>query len=87
VWIFSSIPSRAFDGFAHGICAVVWIDFILIPHLIALPVLAWLRGVPHAALFVVWSIAAAPVYLGLERRLIESIPFQQTDRPFASPWG
>jgi len=75
VWIFLTIPSRAFDGFAHGIFAVLWIHFILIPHLIVLPVLAWLWGLPHAALFIAWSIAAASVYLGLELRLIENIPF------------
>jgi hypothetical protein len=75
VWIFLSIPSRAFDGFAHGILALLWITAVLIPHLIALPVLAWIWGAPHAALFIAWSMAAASVYLGLELRLIENIPF------------
>src|SRR5580658_3761548 len=30
VWIFLSIPSRAFDGFANGVFAVLWINVILI---------------------------------------------------------
>jgi hypothetical protein len=81
VWIFSSIPSGAFDGFARGIFAVLWIHFILIPHLIALPLLAWLWGLPHALLFIAWSLAAASVYLGLELRLIESVPFSRQIDP------
>jgi hypothetical protein len=81
VWIFSSIPSGAFDGFARGIFAVLWINFILIPHLIACPLLAWLWGVSHALLFLAWSIAAASVYLGLELRLIESVPFSRQIDP------
>jgi hypothetical protein len=75
VWIFLSIPSRAFDGFAHGVFAVLWITVILIPHLIVFPVLAWLWGIPHALPFITFSITAASVYLGLELRMIENIPF------------
>jgi hypothetical protein len=81
VWIFSSIPSGAFDGFARGIFAVLWVNFILIPHLIAFPLLAWLWGIPHALLFIAWSIAAASVYLGLELRLIENVPFSRQIDP------
>lgn len=77
VWIFQSISSGAIDGFARGIFAVLWIDFILIPHLILLPPLIWLWGISHAALFITYSLATASVYLALELRLIEDIPFSK----------
>ena len=35
----------------------------------------WLWGIPHALLFIAFSITAASVYPGLELRLIENIPF------------
>ncbi len=81
VWIFLSIPSRAFEGFARGIFAVLWINVILIPNLIVLAVLVWIWGAPHALLFSAWSIAAASVYLGLEMRLIEDVPFSRQIDP------
>ncbi len=77
VWVFVSIPSGALDGFARGVHALLWFDGILIPNLIALPVLAWRWGIGHAALFIVYSIAATSVYLALELRLIENVPFSK----------
>jgi hypothetical protein len=77
VWVFVSIPSGALDGFARGVHALLWLDGILIPNLIALPVLAWRWGIGHAALFIAYSIAATSVYLALELRLIENVPFSK----------
>ena len=77
VWVFVSIPSGALNGFARGIHALLWLDGILIPNLIALPLLAWRWGFGHAALFIAYSIAATSVYLALELRLIENVPFSK----------
>jgi len=77
VWVFVSIPSGALDGFARGVHALLWLDGVLIPNLIVLPVLAWRWGIGHAALFIAYSIAAASVYLALELRLIENVPFSK----------
>jgi hypothetical protein len=89
VWIFLAIPSKAFDRFASGVFAVLWLDFILIPHLVAAPFEIWYWGLRHALLFALWSIAAASVYLGLELRLIDGIPFtkqmQGARQSFALP--
>jgi hypothetical protein len=76
-WVFVSIPSRALNGFARGIHALLWLDGILIPNLIALPLLAWRWGIWHGALFILYSIAATSVYLALELRLIENVPFSK----------
>jgi hypothetical protein len=77
VWIFLTTPSKAIFGFARGVHALLWIDVILIPHLIALPLLAWRWGIEDAGLFIAYSIAAASIYLALELRLIEAIPFSK----------
>jgi hypothetical protein len=83
-WIFLTIPSRSIDGFARGILAMLWIELILIPNLIALPLLAWPWGIWHAALFIAYSMATASVYLALELNLIEEVPFsKQVDKPVA----
>ncbi len=77
VWIFLSVPSGALDGFAHGVHALLWLDGVLIPNLIALPLFAWRWGIAHAVFFIAYSIAAASVYLALELRLIENVPFSR----------
>jgi hypothetical protein len=77
VWIFLTIPSKAIFGFAGGVHALLWIDLILIPNLIALPLLAWRWGIEDAGLFIAYSIAAASIYLALELKLIEAIPFSE----------
>jgi hypothetical protein len=74
-WLFLSIPSGALDRFARGVHALLWLGAILIPNLIALPLLTWRWGIGHAALFIAYSIAATSVYLALELRLIENVPF------------
>ncbi|MFN7998529.1 MAG: hypothetical protein U0Q18_33210 [Bryobacteraceae bacterium] len=71
------VPSQAFDGFARGIHAYLWIGWIVIPHLILLPLLAWPWGIGHAVIFVAYSMAAASCYLALELRLIEGVPFSK----------
>lgn len=79
-WVFLSAPSGAMEGFARGIFATLWITFVLIPHIVAIPILVWLWGAPHALLFVAWSLCAASAYLSLELLLIDGVPFsRQTD--------
>ncbi|HKW96482.1 MAG TPA: hypothetical protein VJN43_02065 [Bryobacteraceae bacterium] len=76
-WIFLLAPARAFAGFARGIYALLWIEVVVIPHLILLPFLAWFWGVWHAGLSLAYSLAAASVYLALELRLIDGAPFSK----------
>jgi hypothetical protein len=76
-WIFLLVPARAFGRFARGVHALLWIEVIVIPHLILLPFLAWLWGIWHAGLFLAYSLAAASVYLAVELRLIDGAPFSK----------
>jgi hypothetical protein len=76
-WIFLLAPSRALAGFAWGIYALLWIWAVVIPNLLVLPLLAWLWGIPHAGLFIAYSIAAASIYLAVELRMLEDIPFSK----------
>ncbi len=76
-WIFLLAPSRAFEGFARGIYASLWIEVVVIPHLILLPLVAWPWGMRHTVLFVAYSIVIASSYLALGLRLIREIPFSK----------
>jgi len=77
VWIFLSVPSRAIDGFTRGIFSVLWINVVLIPNLIALALFARPWGIWHAGLFTAFSMALASLYLALELRMIENVPFSK----------
>jgi len=84
-WIFLLAPSRALDGFARGVHALLWIGVVVIPQLILAPVLAWFWGPVHAGLFAVYGVAAGSVYLALEIRLIEGLPFGRPMDPSRGP--
>ena len=74
-WIFLTVPGSTFRGFAHGVHALLWTAVILIPNLIVLVFLAWNWGPADALLFIAFSLAIASVYLALELRLVEGVPF------------
>ncbi len=74
-WIFLLAPARAFRGFARGVWAALWLQVIAVPHGVLFLVLAWSWGVPHAGLFIAYSIAVSSTYLALDLRLIEGVPF------------
>ncbi len=50
---------------------------LLVPHLALLAVLTWAWGIRDAGLFVAYSLALGSVYLGMELRLIEAMPFSR----------
>jgi hypothetical protein len=76
-WLFQLVPAGAWERFAQGVFAVLWVRFIVIPHLFFLALLTWFWGVQSAALFIAYSLAVASFYLALELRLIEGVPFSQ----------
>ena len=75
VWIFLLAPAEVFGRFARGVWAALCLQAIVVPHAIIFFSLAWLWGVPHAALFVAYSVVVSSTYLALELRLIEGMPF------------
>ena len=74
-WIFLTVPGSTFRGFVRGVWALLWTAVILIPNLIALGFLVWNWGPADALLFIAFSLAIASVYLALELRLVEGVPF------------
>jgi hypothetical protein len=74
-WIFLTVPGSTFRGFVRGVHALLWTAVILIPNLAVLGFLAWNWGPADALLFAAFSLAIASVYLALELRLIEGVPF------------
>jgi len=74
-WIFQLAPSRTLVGFAGGTFGQLWIEFIVIPNLVLCALTAWRWGIFHSVLFLAYSIALGSVYLALELRLMEGIPF------------
>jgi hypothetical protein len=80
-WLFLLAPAGALGGFARGVHALLWITILAVPHAVLLVVLAWLWGFAQAALFIAYSLAVASVYLALELRLIEGVPFARAPNP------
>jgi hypothetical protein len=74
-WVFLTVPGGTFRGFVRGVWALLWIAVILIPNLIVLGFLAWYWGPADALLFIAFSLAIASLYLALELRLVEGVPF------------
>jgi hypothetical protein len=87
-WLFLLAPAGAFRGFVRGMYARLF-TVIAAAHLALLVVLGWYWGIGDAVLFVAYSVAAAALYLGLELRLIEGMPFSKqpetTQNPYALP--
>jgi hypothetical protein len=76
-WMFHLAPSGAFFRFARGVHALLWIEAIVIPHVVLFALLSWPWGIRSAGMFTAYSVAVASVYLGLELRLIDGIPFSR----------
>jgi hypothetical protein len=74
-WIFLTVSGSTFRGFVRGVHALLWTAVILIPHLVVLGFLARNWGPADALLFIAFSLAIASVYLALELRLVEGVPF------------
>lgn len=77
IWFFQTVPAGSLRGFARGVWASLWLNVIVLPHMILFAVLAAIWGVAHAALFSAYSIAVASLYLSLEIRLIDAVPFMR----------
>jgi hypothetical protein len=73
-WVFLLAPGGALRGVARGVYARL-LTLILAPQSILLPVLAWQWGIRDATLFLAYSAAVSAVYLSLELRLVEGVPF------------
>ncbi len=76
-WVFLLAPAQAFSGFARGIYAALWIRVIMVPHAVMFLLFAWPWGLWQAGLFTAYSAAAASVYLALELRSIDCVPFSR----------
>jgi len=79
-WAFLLAPAAAFPRFARGIHAALFIQMVVIPHAIMLLLFTWSWGLWRAALFIAYSVAISSLYLAVELRLINGVPFcQQVD--------
>lgn len=81
VWIFLLAPPRVFGCFARGVHALLWIEIIVIPHIGLLLLFVWVWGIGKAALFIAYSVAAASVYLAIELRVMNGLPFSKPVNP------
>jgi hypothetical protein len=85
-WIFLLVPARAFDRFAQGVHAWLWIEIIVVPHAVLLLLLLWSWGIVDAWLFVAYSAAVASAYLGIELRLTGGVPFGKQPEAVRAPF-
>jgi len=83
-WIFLLAPAGSLGNFAHDVHGLFWSWFIAVPHALVLVPLGW-WGIPDAALLIGYSLALASIYLALELRLIDSVPFTQQADAYRSP--
>jgi hypothetical protein len=81
VWVFLSAPAPAFRGFARGVYGALCVPMIVVPHAIMLPLLTGFWGPFHSALFTAYSAAVCFLYLSVEVRLIEGVPFSRQVDP------
>jgi hypothetical protein len=84
-WVFLLAPMGAVRGLARGVYARL-LTLILAPQLVLLPVLAWEWGIRDAALFLAYSAAVSAVYLALELRLVEGVPFTRQAEATGNPY-
>ena len=70
VWIFQIAPDGSFSAFARGVHAALLVVFVLIPHLIWIPISIWSWGPAVTAAFIAYSAAVSALYLSLTLRLI-----------------
>jgi hypothetical protein len=75
IWVFLLAPVEALRKFGAGVHAALWTTFIAIPHALLFCLLALAWGPLDSALFVAFSAAMASLYLALEIRLIDGVPF------------
>lgn len=75
IWLFLLVPVDALRKFGAGVHAALWTMFIAIPHAVLLCLLAFAWGLLDSALFTAYSAAMASLYLALEIRLIDGVPF------------
>ncbi len=80
-WVFLIVSHRAYRRFVRGVHLSLWIPFVLIPHLIALVVRMWAWGFLEAFAFVIFSAAVASIYLSIDLRRIDGIPFSKQVSP------
>ena len=74
-WSFSAAPESSLRPFAAGVHAALWLLLVAAPHVVWLLFFAWFWGLPDAAGFIVYSAAAASLYLAGGLRLIDGLPF------------
>ena len=77
IWFFLTVPAGSLHGFAGGVWATLWLHLVLIPHLVLVIPLAAAWGVWHAALFAAYSLTIASIYLSLELRIVDGMPFMR----------
>jgi len=80
-WLFLLAPGGAIEPFARGIYAWLWLRIVVTPHIVLLAAAVWVWGIRDAALFTAYSAAVASLYLGLELRLIDGVPFSKPPKP------
>jgi len=83
-WIFLLAPMGAFRGFARGVFARL-LTLMLAPQAALFPFLAWTWGLRDAVLFLAYSAAVSAVYLALELRLVEGVPFTRQSDGLQNP--
>jgi hypothetical protein len=79
-WIFRLAPPPALDAFAAGVYGLL-AQVVIVLNVLAAPALIWNWGLPHAALFLAFSVATGAAYIAATMRLVDGIPFTRQPDP------
>jgi hypothetical protein len=82
-WIFLLAPVGSLGRFSRGVHALLWLEMIVLPHMLLLGLSVWQWGLWHGFLFTAYSLAVASFYLALDLRRIEGAPFSRQVNPAA----
>jgi len=74
-WIFLLVRRRSFEPFARGLYFSLWFPFVLLPHAIAFVWHSITWGPLESASFVAFSLSVASLYLAIDLRRVDGIPF------------
>jgi ABC-2 type transport system permease protein len=79
--VFVTLPMKNLSPFAKGIYMSLWTYIVALPHLFLLGPCMWFWGLPHGALYILYSSLLVSFYLALAFLFFDGFPFVNPMKP------